>query len=208
MTTENRSPLELDVVVQRFAESADALSNVREQLRILTKLREAEEEAKASIAKTAEQIERFVGEAAKALKGLQQAQTRASEVLAAGADLLDGTELKTISEVMQADSQTINRIDKRTESLNEMVTALPGQIKRLEDIVKGNASAISRIDGQVSALDTKMSGVADEIRQISEMTLANSQAISAIDSRFDDLESQLSEILAASKEPKIVKRFF
>ena len=89
-----------------------------------------------------------------------------------------------------------------------MVTALPGQVKGVEEVAQGNSRAISNVDGQVSAIDAKVAGVTDRIRQISEVTQANSQAISAIEGRFDALESRLSEILAAAKEPKIVKRFF
>ena len=43
MADESRNPLELDVVVQKFTESAEALANVREQLRVLTELRETED---------------------------------------------------------------------------------------------------------------------------------------------------------------------
>ena len=40
MVDEGRNPLEFDAVVRRFAESVEALANVREQLRVLTELRE------------------------------------------------------------------------------------------------------------------------------------------------------------------------
>ena len=39
MVDEGRNPLEFDAVVRRFAESVEALANVREQLRVLTELR-------------------------------------------------------------------------------------------------------------------------------------------------------------------------
>ena len=102
MVDDSRNPLEFDAVVQRFAESVEALANVREQLRVLTKLRETEEKANASLQDTAGQVARFTAEAASILKGLEDAQTKAAEVLKSGADLLDGSELKGIAETVQA----------------------------------------------------------------------------------------------------------
>ena len=85
MADESRNPLELDVVVQKFSESAEALANVREQLRVLTELRETEERANASLQETAEQVAGFTAEAAKILRGLEEAQSRVAEVLKTGA---------------------------------------------------------------------------------------------------------------------------
>ena len=93
MADDGRNPLELDAVVRRFAESAEALASVREQLRVLTELRETEERANEGLQDAAGQVARFTAEAASILKGLEDAQTKVAEVLKSGADLLDGTEL-------------------------------------------------------------------------------------------------------------------
>ena len=124
MVDEGRNPLEFDAVVRRFAESVEALANVREQLRVLTELRETEERANASLQETAGQVARFTNEAASILKGLGDAQTKVAEVLKSGADLLDGTELKGIAETVKANSQSISGVDSRVDALDSKVTEL------------------------------------------------------------------------------------
>ena len=79
MVDEGRNPLEFDAVVRRFAESGEALANVRKQLQVLTELRETEERANASLQDTAGQLARFTNEAASILKGLEDAQTTGSQ---------------------------------------------------------------------------------------------------------------------------------
>ncbi len=132
MADESRNPLELDVVVQKFSESAEALANVREQLRVLTELRETEERANASLQETAEQVAGFTAEAAKILRGLEEAQSRVAEVLKTGADLLDRSELKGMAETVKANSQSISGVDSRVVALDEKVTELGTIVRNLQ----------------------------------------------------------------------------
>ena len=194
MTTENRSPLELDVVARRFAESADALSDVREQLQILTELRETEEEVNASLGETARQVASFVTEAEKALKGLEEAQVRAAEVLKAGADLLDGTELKSISELAQANSQAIDRVDKRIEGLNEMVTALPGQLKGMADETKASAEVINQVEKGVGSLNEMVTALPGQITGVEEVAQGNSSAIYNVDGQVSAIDAKMAGV--------------
>ena len=124
MVGEGRNPLDFDAVVRRFAESVEALANVREQLRVLTELRETEEKAIASLQDTAGQVARFTAEAASILKGLEDAQKMVAEVLKSGADLLDGTELKGVAETVKANSQSISGVDNRVDALDSKVAEL------------------------------------------------------------------------------------
>ena len=124
MVGEGRNPLEFDAVVRRFAESVEALANVREQLRVLTELRETEEKAIASLQDTAGHVARFTAEAASILKGLEDAQKMVAEVLKSGADLLDGTELKGIAETVKANAQSISGVDNRVDALDSKVAEL------------------------------------------------------------------------------------
>ena len=132
MADESRNPLELDVVVQKFSDSAEALANVREQLRVLTELRETEERANASLQETAEQVAGFTAEAAKVLRGLEEAQSRVAEVLKTGADLLDRSELKGMAETVKANSQSISGVDSRVVALDEKVTELGTIVRNLQ----------------------------------------------------------------------------
>jgi len=132
MADESRDPLELDVVVQKFSESAEALANVREQLRVLTELRETEDRANASLQETAEQVAGFTAEAARILRGLEEAQSRVAEVLKTGADLLDRSELKGMAETVKANSLSISGVDSRVVALDEKVTELGTIVRNLQ----------------------------------------------------------------------------
>ena len=118
MVDEGRSALELDAVVRRFAESSEALANVRRQLQVLSELRESEERANSSLQEAAGQVSGFATEAASILKGLEEAQAKVAEVLQSGADLLDGTELKGIAETVKANSQSLSGVDSRIDALD------------------------------------------------------------------------------------------
>ena len=132
MADDGRNPLELDAVVRRFAESAEALASVREQLRVLTELRETEERANASLEETAGQVARFTTEAASILKGLEDAQTKVAEVLKSGADLLDGTELKGVGETVRANAESISGVAGRVDALESKVAELIAVVGTLQ----------------------------------------------------------------------------
>ncbi len=142
MVDEGRNPLEFDAVVRRFAESVEALANVREQLRVLTELRETEEEANASLQDTAGQVARFTAEAASILRGLEDAQTKVAEVLKSGADLLDGTELKGIAETAKANSQSISNVDSRVDALDSKVAELIAMVGTLQTSIRKDVDSL------------------------------------------------------------------
>ncbi len=142
MVDEGRNPLEFDAVVRRFAESVEALANVREQLRVLSELRETEEKANASLQDTAGQVARFTAEAASILKGLEDAQTKAAEVLKSGADLLDGTELKGIAETAKANSQSISNVDSRVDALDSKVAELIAMVGTLQTSIRQDVDSL------------------------------------------------------------------
>ena len=144
MVDEGRNPLEFEAVIRRFAESVEALANVREQLRVLTELRETEEKANASLQDTAGQVARFTAEAASILKGLEDAQTKVAEVLKSGADLLDGTELKGIAETVKANSQSIASVDGRVDGLNSKVAELIAMVGTLQGSIRQDVDSLKK----------------------------------------------------------------
>ena len=149
MIDEGRNPLEFDAVVRRFAESVEALANVREQLQVLNQLREIEERASASLQDTAGQVARFTTEAASILRGLEDAQSKVTEVLKRGADLLDGTELKGIAETVKANSQSISGVHSRVDALDSKVTELINIVGALQ----------TRMEQDMDSLNGKVEGV-------------------------------------------------
>ncbi len=163
MVDERRNPLELEAVVRRFADSAESLANVREQLRILTELRDSEERAKENLHDSAEQVSLFVVQAASVLRALEDAMAKITEVLNVGGDLISGAELRGITGGVEA-----------------------------------NAVSIAQVDGRVDALDAKVMELAANVVSL-EATIGQ---------EVGGLKAVLREVLAAAKEPKIVKRLF
>ena len=143
MADEGRNELELDAVVRRFAESAEALANVRDQLQALKELREGEEKTKASLQEAAGNVSEFVAKAASILKGLEDAQATVAEVLQSGADLLDGTELKGIAETTQANSQSISGIHSRVDALDAKVGELISLVGGLQTTVEHSMDSLN-----------------------------------------------------------------
>lgn len=148
MVDDARSPLEFDAVVRRFAESAVALTDVRNQLESLIQRRESEDAATASLQETAEQVARFAAETTSILQGLESAQAKVAEVLTAGADLLDGTELKAIAEIVKENSRSISGVDGRVDALDAKVTELISIVSSLRTTMEQD------VDGLHMKLDT------------------------------------------------------
>ena len=143
MVDEGRNALELDAVVRRFAESSEALANIKVQLQALTELRDSEERANASLQEAAGQISGFAAEAATILKGLEEAQAKVSEALQSGADLLDGTELKGIAEAVKSNSQSISGVDGRIDALDAKVTELVSMVGALQTTVEQSTNSLT-----------------------------------------------------------------
>ena len=153
MADEGRNALELDAVVRRFADSAEALANVRDQLQALKELRDSEERANASLQEAAGHVSEFTAKASSILNGLEEAQTKVAEVLQSGADLLDGTELKGIAETVKANSQSISGVDTRVDALDakvaELISLVGALQARLEQDMKGLDERIESVHADV-----------------------------------------------------------
>ena len=148
MVDDARRPLGFDAVVRRFAESAETLTDVRNQLSAMIQRREAEESATASLQETAEHVSQFAAEAATILKGLEEAQAKVVDVLTVGADLLDGTELKAIAETVKENSRAISGIDGRIDALDTKVTELISAVASLQTAMEQD------VDGLHGKLET------------------------------------------------------
>ena len=143
MPDEGRNPLELEAVVRRFAESSEALSKIRVQLRALTELREAEQRTNASLQETVGQVSQFTAVAAEILEGLEEAQAKVVDVLKVGSDLLDGTELKGIAESVNANSEAISGVDGRVEGLESRVAELIGIVSTLQATIEQDMETLN-----------------------------------------------------------------
>ena len=142
MADEGRNALELDAVVRRFAESAEALANIRDQLQALAELRESEERANASLQEAAGNVSEFAAKASVILKGLEDAQATVAEVLQGGANLLDGTELKGIAATTQANSQSIAGVQTRADALDAKLDELISMVGALHTAVEQGTNSL------------------------------------------------------------------
>ena len=142
MADESRNPLELDAVVQKFAESTEALASVREQLRTLAELRETGEKTDASLQQTAERIAGFAAKAAEILTGLEEAQTGVANVLERGADLIDSNELKGMPEIVKANSRSISGVESRVDTLESKVTELIANVDALQSSLRQDMDSL------------------------------------------------------------------
>ena len=194
MADEDQNPLELDVVARRFAESADALESVRRSLKTLAELQTDEERSRTELRNATSQVYGFVEEAAAAVRGLeesratvardtagmlkalQEAQQKMTEALSAATDLLDGTELKGITESVKANSEAISTIGEGVNVLESKVSEMPDkvnvEIKRVAEFVEANAKAISRVVDRVEALEGKVERDMAELKEKMEMVHA------------------------------------
>lgn len=155
MTTEDRSPLDLNVVVNRFAESAEALANVKRQLEELKNLRQNEEQANASLQVAADKVGQFAIDAANILASLEDVQMKASKVLEAGAELIYATELKEIAETVNANSQSITGVDERVNALES----------RLVEVADSLATLQARTEQGYSALNERLDAVHTDVKE-------------------------------------------
>ena len=91
----------------------------------------------------------LLAEAAKSLKGLEDAQEKVVEVLKVGADLLDGTELKGIAESVKAHSQSISGVHSRVDALESKVTELISVAGALQNTVE---SGIKNLNEEIESV--------------------------------------------------------
>ena len=187
MPDESRNSLELDAVVRRFAESAEALANVRGHLQVLTEIRESEEKANASLQETAGQVADFVSGAAKVLQGLEEAQAKVAEVLKVGADLLDGTEMRGIAESVKGNSESLSGVHGRLD-------ALESQLAELRAIAADSRATMQQgMDSMVEQVRV----VHGKLTEVGESVNSNSQSLSGVHARHDALEANSTEIMNA-----------
>jgi septation ring formation regulator EzrA len=123
--------LTLDVVVQRFADSERALSEIREKLQSLASSAASADASATSLQDSAEAVRGFATTAADAAGELRSVTAQARAVLEGGAALLEGSALRAIEQRLDDLSRTM--ADSRDATVKELE-----EIKlRVERIDKG-----------------------------------------------------------------------
>jgi len=94
-------------------------------------MRESEEKNAASLVDAANQISGFVNAATSAMDELKSAQQKVVEILKNASDILDGTELKTISGSVDEVSKKINSIEERNAASDTTIKNLTSKVEQI-----------------------------------------------------------------------------
>lgn len=143
------STLTLDDVTKRFADSEQALSQVKEHLQGLATAQQQSQASQSALADAAQSVRDFSEKASAVVAELEQAQANARQVLQAGAALLDGTGLNDLK----------TSVDQLRESLNTRLGELEGRTVAIEEISNRSAKMHERT---FSAMPSRWQGRAKE----------------------------------------------
>lgn len=212
MTTEGRTPLDLDAVVKRFAESAEALAGVKMQLEELEKLRENEEQANASLQDAANKVGQFAIDASNILASLEDVQMKAAKVLEAGADLIHATELKEIAETTKANSQSIMGVQERINVVDSKVDESASNLAILQVGMEQTHRAFNeRLDAVHTDVKEPIIGVHERVSATEAKLLEVINTLVTHQARTEQGYSTLNERLDAihtEARMSIIKRLF
>jgi hypothetical protein len=127
--------LALDDVVQRFADSADALEAAQHKLHALAEAEATQAAAAQGLEDAAAKTAQFIEAASQLIAQAQETQQLARDVLQAGAGLIDGTDLKALQ-----------------AGLSSTTTAVSDGFARLEQVIGDIASR----DQKIAELETEL----------------------------------------------------
>ena len=149
---DNESGLALDEVVRRFADSEQALSQATEKLEALARA----EQTQATAARGLSEASSATTELVKVAQGLigraEETQRLARQVLQAGANLIDGTDLK---EIQAGVSQTQNAVLEGFERLGKAM----GEVRERDQRIAELTSELDRISGALTSRQRKKLGL-------------------------------------------------
>src|SRR4051794_3552269 len=109
--------LSLDDVVQRFADSAQALEAARDKLHALAEAEATQAAAAHGLQQASVKAAQFTEAASQLIAQAQETQHVAREVLQAGAGLIDGTDLKALQTGLASATSMISNGVAQVEQL-------------------------------------------------------------------------------------------
>lgn len=124
--------LALDEVVQRFANSAQALEAARQKLHALAEAETTQAAAAQGLQEASAKTAHFTETASQLIAQAEETQQLAREVLQAGAGLIDGTDLKTLQSALASTTSAVSDGFARIEQLIGDIHARDQKIAELE----------------------------------------------------------------------------
>lgn len=163
MTDSRDSSLDFEQVVERFADSEQALREMEARIQRLGELDERVEASAEALEGSAATVDDYVQEIRGITSELANVTSAARDLLSRAQDVLDGTQLQRIEELMQEDHGELDRMlsdqDRELDGIRSEVTALGPQIvseldesERLDEL----RDAVSEVDESVDGLGPKL----------------------------------------------------
>jgi hypothetical protein len=135
--------LALDDVVQRFADSAQALDTARQKLHALAEAEATHAAAAHGLEEASAKTAQFTEVASQLIAQAQETQQLAREVLQAGAGLIDGTDLRTLQSGLASTTSAVSDGFTRMEQLIGDIRARDQRIAELESELARRTAALS-----------------------------------------------------------------
>lgn len=162
--SDDRDPsLEFEQVVERFADSERALRDLEERIRHLGELDERLQTSADGLEQSAATVDEYVEQTREYTSELADVAGSAGDLLERAREVLDGTQLQRIEELMQEDHGKLERMlsdqDRELDGIRSELTALGPQIvseldesERLDEL----RDAVSEVDESVDGLGPKL----------------------------------------------------
>lgn len=201
MTSKDENLLEFDTVVRRFSEAEEALTKIKDSLAVLGKFEEKEKLATEGLENASQQVSEFVRATTDSLDELQSAQEKVVEILKLGSDLLDGTELKSIS-------ASVSSLDGKVDDLTPLINDVDKNTKGLKQQHSGLETHSKEIKKELVTLTETLTQLEEKLERV--LTLSNSisnNQVSIIEA-LETIEIKVDKSIVASETPVIVKRLF
>lgn len=152
MNEPQNGSLELEDVIRRFADSEQALSRAREKLEALTALEQTQTAATQGLQEASASTKELVAVARQLILEAEETQQTARAVLAAGAGLIDGTDLK---ELRDGVARTATAIKEGFESVEKLV----GEVRERDQKIAQLEAEVNRRTEVLSGRQRKKLGL-------------------------------------------------
>jgi uncharacterized coiled-coil protein SlyX len=147
--------LDIKVVVQRFAQSTEALDKLGEKLSSLTSSSEAISQANQSVTEVAIQIRKIVDEFSRMTGTMRDASNKVENAATVASQFLAQTDLSSIS----------RGLDSIQISLNGRISDLESQVRELSTTVQQRDSELAQTKAELAGLKSKINAVPEKQRK-------------------------------------------
>ena len=147
--------LDIKVVVQRFAQSTEALDKLGEKLSTLTSSSESIARANQSVTEVSQQIRKIVDEFSRMTGTMRDASNKVESAANAASQFLTQTDLSSIS----------RGLDSILVALNGKVSDLEAEVKALREASQTKDVEIKKLQGSLDLLKANINTIPEKQRR-------------------------------------------